>query len=148
MSLADDIDGWVWESTFYFINVAKVKMGPLTEMSEKVNFWSPWHQWEAPPAASTATRLMPRIHLQCLLGMHVLLKTQEWTFIFFSPQLFSSVTFEAVGESKVRPFFLFYFGLFLEAGSYCASQAGLNLNSAFLPLPHRHVRPCPAEMIH
>lgn len=65
--------------------------------------------------------------------MFFLIKTQEWTFIFFSPQLFSSVTFETVGESKVRPFFCFILGYFLK--HLLTVHLRLALNSAFLPLP-------------
>lgn len=62
--------------TFYFINVANVKMGLLSLLQRCLKKWTTeilWHQWEAPPAASTATSLMLRIRLQCLLGIHVLL---------------------------------------------------------------------------
>lgn len=65
--------------------------------------------------------------------MFFLIKTQEWTFIFFSPQLFSSVTFETVGESKVRPFFCFILGYFLK--HLLTVHLRLALNSAFLLLP-------------
>lgn len=69
------------------------------------------------------------------------------TVAFLLPQLFSFVTFESVGESKVRPLFSFLFGVIFWNRSYYVSLAGLN--STFLPLPpsariagiHSHAKP-------